>query len=209
VEAEEKAPIEMMIAWDNWKWMPVRQASRLTERQDKEKTRDKRFLARNQFGKRLLLLPCVEASEIIPPEEDEEEWYTERGASRGPTTSARMLEREEKEDAQWIERRAQEFCGHAEVHRSRAESRQRSEAWRSRPRGQVSRKLTRARSILVGVIAMLTASLASLAGVEGFQAYDCSNLTPWISTPYWIRSHVLIWPWTMWWNGCCMERLCR
>jgi hypothetical protein len=100
VEAEEKAPIEMMIARDNWKWMPVRQASRLTERQDKEKTRDKRFLARTQFGKRLLLIPCAEAREIIPPEEDEEEWYMERGVSRGPTTSARMLEREEKEDAQ-------------------------------------------------------------------------------------------------------------
>jgi hypothetical protein len=34
MEAEEKAPIEMMIARDNWKWMSVRQASRLTERQD-------------------------------------------------------------------------------------------------------------------------------------------------------------------------------
>ncbi len=41
-EAEEKAPIEMMIAKDNWKWMPVRQASRLTERHDdtKPKTGD-------------------------------------------------------------------------------------------------------------------------------------------------------------------------
>jgi hypothetical protein len=103
VEAEEKAPIEMMIAWDNWKWMPVRQASRLTERQDKEKTRDKRLLAKTQFGKRLLLLPCVEASEVIPPEE---EWYTEKGVSKEPTTSTRMLDQEEKEDAQWIERRA-------------------------------------------------------------------------------------------------------
>jgi hypothetical protein len=116
VEAEEKAPIEMMIARDNWKWMPVRQASRLTVRQDKEKTRDKRFLARTQFGKRLLLLQCVEASEVIPPKEDEEEWYTERGVSKGPTTSAKMLEQEEKEDAQLIERRVQEFCGHAEAH---------------------------------------------------------------------------------------------
>jgi hypothetical protein len=25
-----------------------------------------------------------------------------------------MLDQEEKEDTQWIERRAQEFCGHAE-----------------------------------------------------------------------------------------------
>ncbi len=42
-EAEEKAPIEMMIAKDNWKWMPVRQASRLTERQNNAKIRDKRL----------------------------------------------------------------------------------------------------------------------------------------------------------------------
>jgi hypothetical protein len=56
-EAEEKAPIEMMIAKDNWKWMPVRQASRLTERQDNAKIRDKRLLARTQIKKRLLLLP--------------------------------------------------------------------------------------------------------------------------------------------------------
>ncbi len=175
VEAEEKAPIEIMIGRDNWKWMPVRQASRLTERQDKEKTRDKKLLARTQFGKRLLLLPCVEASEVIPPEEDEEEWYTEKGISKDPTATTRMLDQEEKEDAQWIERRTQEFCGHAEVHRRRAENRRRSGAWRSRPRELVSRKLTRARATLVGVIAMLTASLAGLAGVEGFQAYDCSN----------------------------------
>ena len=166
MEAEEKAPIEMMIARDNWKWMPARQASRLTERQDKEKIRDKRLLARTQFGKRLLLLPCVEASEVVPPEEDKEEWYTERGVS--PTATTRMLDQEEKEDAQWIERRAQEFCGHAEVHRRRAENRRRSGAWRSRPRELVSRKLTRARATLVGVIPMLTASLAGLAGVEGF-----------------------------------------
>jgi hypothetical protein len=31
------------------------------------------------------------------------------------------------------------------------------------------------KSILVGIIAMLTASLASLPGAEGFRAYDCSN----------------------------------
>ncbi len=86
-----------------------------------------------------------------------------------------MLDQEENEDAQWIKRRAQEFCGHAEVHRRRAENRRKSGAWRSRPRELVSRKLVRARSMLVGVIAMMTASLAGLAGVEGFQAYDCSN----------------------------------
>ncbi len=175
IEAEEKAPVEMMIALDNWRWMPVRQASRLTERQDKEEIDDMRFLVRTQFGKRLLLLPCAEAFEIIPPEKDEEEWFTEKGVSRGPTTTAKMLEQEEKEDARWMERKAQDFCRHTEVQCRRAESRRKSEAWRSRPRGQGSRRLAEARSITVGVIAMLTASLASLAGVEGFKAYDCSN----------------------------------
>ncbi len=61
------------------------------------------------------------------------------------------------------------------MHRRRAENRRRSGAWRSRLREMVSRKLTRARATLVGVNAMLTASLAGLAGVEGFHAYDCSN----------------------------------
>ncbi len=91
-EAEEKAPIEMMIAKDNWKWMPVRQASRLTERQDNAMIRDKRLLARTQFGKRLLLLPCAEASEVVPPEEDDEDGYTERGVSRDPMSTTKMLD---------------------------------------------------------------------------------------------------------------------
>jgi hypothetical protein len=63
--------------------MPVRQASRLTERQDDAKIKDRRLLARTQFGKRLLLLPCVEASEVIPPEEDDEDGYTEREGLAG------------------------------------------------------------------------------------------------------------------------------
>jgi hypothetical protein len=62
-----------------------------------------------------------------------------------------------------------------EIHRRRAENRRRSEAWRSRPRETVNRKLAKARATLVGVIAVLTASLSGLARVEGFQAYDCSN----------------------------------
>ncbi len=81
-----------------------------------------------------------------------------------------MLEQEEKKDAQWMERKAQNFCRQTEVQCRRAENRRRSEAWRLRPRGQGNRRLAEARSIMVGVIAMLTASLASLAGVEGFKA---------------------------------------
>ena len=83
-EAEKKAPIEMMIAQDNWKWMPVRQASMLIERPHDSAVRDKRVLARTQFGERLLLLPCVEASEIIPAEEEDDGEYIERGISGNP-----------------------------------------------------------------------------------------------------------------------------
>jgi hypothetical protein len=168
-EAEEKAPIEMMIAQDNWKWMPVRQASRLTERLHDSEVRDRRVLARTQFGERLLLLPRVEASEIIPSEEEDDDEYIERGVSREPTATTKALEQEEKKDAQWIERSAHEFCEQVEIHRRRAENRRRSGAWRSRPREMVSRKLARARATLVGVIAVLTASLSGLAGVSGLR----------------------------------------
>ncbi len=109
-EAEKKAPIEMMIAQDNWKWMPVRQASRLIERPHDGKPKAKRVLARTQFGERLLLLPRVEASEIIPAEEEDDGEYIERGVSREPTASTRALEEEENRDAQCIERTAHEFC---------------------------------------------------------------------------------------------------
>jgi hypothetical protein len=132
-------------------------------------------LAQTQFGKRLLILPELEASEIIPAEEDDVGDYIEKGACMDSTATTRMLEQEEKKDAYWIECRAREFCEQAEVYRRRADNRRLSGAWRSRPREVVSKRLARARITLVGVIAMLTASLASLAGVEGFQAYDCSN----------------------------------
>ncbi len=158
----------------------------------------------------MLLHPCAEASEVVPREDNEEEWYTERGVSKEPTATTRMLDQEEKEDTLWIERRTQEFCGHAEVYRRRDENRRRSGAWRLRPRELVSRKLTRARATLVRVIAMLTASLAGLAGVEGFQAYDCSNS----SNP--VDMYSLLDPepcpdvaMDQWWRGCYMERSCR
>jgi hypothetical protein len=63
--------------------MPVRQAFRLTERLYDTKAKDRRVLARTQFGKRLLLLPRVEASEIIHSEEDDDDEYTERGSQQG------------------------------------------------------------------------------------------------------------------------------
>ncbi|MFN9908825.1 MAG: hypothetical protein ACK56F_22315, partial [bacterium] len=83
-EAEEKAPIEMMIAQDNWKWMPVRQSAWLTERQDESKAEDRRVLARTQFGKRLLILSDMKASGIIPAEEDDADIYIKKGACKDP-----------------------------------------------------------------------------------------------------------------------------
>ncbi len=74
-------------------------------------------MAQTQFGKRLLLLPCVEASEIIPAEEDDDNEYIERGVSRDPKATTRALDQEEKEDAQWIERKAYELCELIETHR--------------------------------------------------------------------------------------------
>jgi hypothetical protein len=79
--------------------MPVRQASRLFERPHDKKVRSKRVLARTQFGKRLLLLPYVEASEVIPAEEEDDDGYIEKGVSKEPTASAEVLEEEENRDA--------------------------------------------------------------------------------------------------------------
>jgi hypothetical protein len=116
-EAEKKAPVEMVIALDNWKWMPVRQPLKLFERSHDRKVKNKRVQARTQFGKRLLLLPLVEASEIIPAEEEDDDEYVEKGVSKEPTVSAEVLEEEENRDAQCIQRSAHELCEQMEVHR--------------------------------------------------------------------------------------------
>jgi hypothetical protein len=86
-----------------------------------------------------------------------------------------MLEEEEERDAQQMECRGLKFCNETEVCCRRAENRWKAEAWKARPQEQGNRRLLSARSVMVGVIAMLTASLASFSGVRGFKAYDCSN----------------------------------
>jgi hypothetical protein len=65
----------------------------------------------------------VEASEIIPAEEEDDGEYIEKGVSKEPTASTRALEEEENRDAQCIERIAHEFCEQMEIHRRRAENR--------------------------------------------------------------------------------------
>jgi hypothetical protein len=73
-EAEEKAPIEMMIAKDNWKWMPVQQASRLTERQDDTKTKDRK----EAFGPN-----SVRKKTATPPMRGGRRGYSSGGRGRG------------------------------------------------------------------------------------------------------------------------------
>jgi hypothetical protein len=67
-QAREHNQIHLMISLDNWRWMPVRQASRLTDSQDPDDLKSVMFLAKMQFGKRLILLDALDAQEIIPPE---------------------------------------------------------------------------------------------------------------------------------------------
>jgi hypothetical protein len=86
-----------------------------------------------------------------------------------------MLEQEERKDAQQMERRALKFCKEAEICCQSAENRRKTEAWKASTHEKGSRTLASARSVMVGVIAMLTASLAGMPGEEGFKAYDCSN----------------------------------
>ncbi len=65
---------------------------------------------------------------------------------------------------------ALKFCKETEVCCRRAGNRQKADAWKTGPREGGNRKLASARSIMVSVIAMLTASLASMSGVEDFKA---------------------------------------
>jgi hypothetical protein len=82
-----------------------------------------------------------------------------------------MLDQEERKDARQMERRTLEFCKEVEINRRRAESRRKAavEGVSSYREERGVRAATR--SILDGVIAMLTASPASMPEVEGFEAY--------------------------------------
>jgi hypothetical protein len=65
-QVESPGQIQLMIALDNWRYMPVRLVigpAGSPDRYDLMK-----FLARMQFGKRLVLLDALNASEVIPPE---------------------------------------------------------------------------------------------------------------------------------------------
>ncbi len=67
-QAESRGQIQLMIALDNWRYMPVRQVIGRAGSSNKYDLDDMKFLARTQFGKRLVLLDALDASEVIPPE---------------------------------------------------------------------------------------------------------------------------------------------
>jgi hypothetical protein len=119
----------------------------------------------------LILLSAVDAYDFIPPKGKDEE----PGARKGPIATQEAMDREERKDAMQLERRAFEFCREVEIISRRAEYRRRARVRGTAPYKNTGRVHAATKSILVGVIAMLTASLANLPGTEGFKAYICSN----------------------------------
>ncbi len=71
-DAEQRGQIDLMIALDNWRWMPVCQVCRMVEARPGHK-KDTRLLVQKQFGKRLILVSAIDDHELIPPEADDEE----------------------------------------------------------------------------------------------------------------------------------------
>ncbi len=67
-QVESHGQIQLMITLDNWRYMPVQQFIGPAGSLDQYDFDDMKFLARTQFGKRLILLDVLDASEVIPPE---------------------------------------------------------------------------------------------------------------------------------------------
>jgi hypothetical protein len=67
-QVESRGQIQLMIALDNWRYMPVRLVDGPAGSTDRYGLEDIKFLARTQFGKRFVLLDALDAFEVIPPE---------------------------------------------------------------------------------------------------------------------------------------------
>ncbi|MFN9907790.1 MAG: hypothetical protein ACK56F_16955, partial [bacterium] len=70
-QVESRGQIQLMIALDNWRYMPVRLVDGPAGSTDRYGLEDMKFLARAQFGKRLVLLDALDAYEVIPPETED------------------------------------------------------------------------------------------------------------------------------------------
>jgi hypothetical protein len=129
-QAEERGHIGLMIALDNWRWMPVRQACRLVGRQRRDAMEDAKLMAQMQFGKRLVLLNTINSPEVIPPEMGNEV-HEEPGARGGPLRTQEMLDQEGKKDVLQLERQVSGFCRNGEISRHQAENRRKADVWGS------------------------------------------------------------------------------
>ena len=59
-QVESRGQIQLMIALDNWRYMPVRLVDVPAGSTDRYGLEDMKFLARTQFGRRLVLLDALE-----------------------------------------------------------------------------------------------------------------------------------------------------
>ncbi|MFN9906088.1 MAG: hypothetical protein ACK56F_08190, partial [bacterium] len=103
-QVESRGQIQLMIALDNWRYMPVRLVSGPAGSPDRYDLEDMKFLARTQFGKRLVLLDALDAFEVIPPEtgDGREEkggiQANAQGVEERPSESSRILEEGKTEE---------------------------------------------------------------------------------------------------------------
>jgi hypothetical protein len=104
-QAEKKGHINLMIALDNWSWMPVRQACQLMGRQDQDKMEDTRLLAQTQLGKRLVMLRATDACELIMPELADK-GYEEPRPIGGLLVTQELPDQEDRRDARRLEQPA-------------------------------------------------------------------------------------------------------
>jgi hypothetical protein len=74
VHAKLNIKKDLMIALDNWRWMPFGQACWLLGRQDWDAMENTRLLAQTQFGNRLILLNAMDAYELILHEVEDEDY---------------------------------------------------------------------------------------------------------------------------------------
>jgi hypothetical protein len=104
------------------------------------------------------------------------------------------IDQEERKGTMQLKCLALEFCREVEIKSRRAENMRRARVRGTAPYENTGRVCAATKSILVGIIAMLTPSLASLLGTEGFKAYDCSNSSnPVEMYSLWIQSHAQMW----------------
>ena len=171
-QVEEPGDVELMIALDNWQYMPVRRASRITDPGGDLATCTS--VVQSQFGKRCMVLYSMDAFELIPPG-DESDHGEDLVFDRCRGMTQREADAEERRDVRQLEDLVEELYVKVESNSRRAKARKRRVNTNSVPYRDQAKIRSGTRSLLVGIVAILAATLGKLPGAEGFQAYDCSN----------------------------------